>query len=146
MIIEAFGEKKNVMDWLEDKRINVEVTRDIIVKRYKRGWSGEETLTFPVNRGASKGDTPSRIKAREEKTRHRVKMFKLAQKIRRDYENGVAVEEIMDRYGISKSQTLKTGGKIEWYNIWWSGSRTPKEYEQYLPKDRDVDTTEGDDE
>lgn len=140
MIVEAFGQKKDVMDWLEDVRVHPEVTRDVLVKRWKRGWSGEECITTPVNRGAAVGDTKQRIKAREDKMKLRVKFFKLAQKVRSQYDNGVAVEEIMDRYGMSKSAVLKIGAKLEWYNIHWSGSRTPEQYKEYLPEKDGVES------
>jgi hypothetical protein len=139
MIIEAFGNKKDVMDWLNDVRINPEVTRDVLVKRFKRGDLPEEAITTPVNRGASIGDTKQRIKARAEKTLRRVKMFKLAQRVRREYDNGVAIEEIMERHGLSKSQVTKIGTKMEWFNCHWSGGRTPDAYKTYVEQLKEDD-------
>lgn len=140
MIIEAFGSKKGIMEWLDDPRIHPEITRDVLVKRIRRSkWDHERALTTPVMKGARKGDTKLRIEARKDKMKRHVRMFKMAQKVRREYDNGLMVEEIMDRHGISKSQVNKISAKMEWYNTHWSNSRTPDSYKVYLDEENVVE-------
>lgn len=137
MIIEAFGKKKNLMDWLDDKMIHPEITRDVLAKRMKRGsMNGETALTKPVIKGAAVGDTKQRIEAREDKMKHRVKMFKVAQKVRSEYDNGILIEDIMNRHGLSKSQVLKINSRMEWYNFHWAGTKTPDDYKPYEKEEK----------
>lgn len=137
MIFDAFGDSKDIMEWLEDVRIHPEITRDVLSKRIRRGMESQTALTKPVIKGAAIGDTKKRISAREEKTLHRVKMFKLAQKVRMQYEKGIAIEELMDRFGLSKSQVNKIAGKQEWYNCHWRGNKIPDGYETLAEKVKD---------
>jgi hypothetical protein len=107
MNIQAFGADKAVEDWLEDSRVHPEITRDILVKRTKRGWLGERALTTPVIKGARPTDSKVRAKARAEKEAYRYAMFCKAQKVRRSAARGSDVSDLMARYKISKSQAEK---------------------------------------
>ena len=132
MLIEAFNTQKDIMEWLDDARINPEVTRDVLAKRIKRGTNPEAAITTPVIKGARKGDTKDREKARLEKMEKRLKMFRLAQKIRNQYEKGLSVEELIERHGVSQSQINKISGKQEWYNLHWRGFKIPEKYQQQI--------------
>ncbi len=129
MEVSAFGETKDVMDWLEDHRCNCELTRDVLVKRLKRNWIPEKALNFPIIKSALPGDTKVRRKAREDKLEHRAKMFMNAQDIRKKYNQGVDSIDLQKRYQLSKSQVEKIITKNEWYNIHWEGARIPDHFE-----------------
>jgi len=122
MNLQAFGADKAIEDWLEDSRIHPELTRDILVKRAKRGWLGERALTTPVIKGARASDSKVRAKARAEKAEYRYSMFCKAQKVRRSAARGSEVSDLMARYNISKSQAEKIMSKNEWYNVHWDGN------------------------
>lgn len=128
MIIAAFNESKDLMDWLCDTRIHPEVSRDVLVKRIKRGWIPEVALTTPVIKGSQAGDDKARKRAREEKMKHRFKMFRVAQNVRLKNAAGVEHKDIMDRYNISKSQVEKMVTKNEYYNVHWEGTRIPDHF------------------
>ena len=130
MEISAFGETKEIMDWLEDSRVNPECNRDVLVKRLKRSWVPEKAITYPVIKGVGAGDTKARRKAREDKLEHRAKMFMVAQDIRKKYNQGVDSIDLQKRYQLSKSQVEKIVTKNEWYNIHWEGTRVPPHFEE----------------
>lgn len=130
MEISAFGETKEIMDWLEDLRCNPEINRDVLVKRLKRNWIPEKAINFPVIKGVLSGDTKARRKAREDKLEHRAKMFMVAQDIRKKYNQGVDSIDLQKRYQLSKSQVEKIVTKNEWYNIHWEGTRVPPHFEE----------------
>jgi len=132
MLITAWGDQKDVMDFLEDLRVEPSLTRDVIVKRIKRGILPEIALTKGVCDENKAGDTKNRRKARQEKTEIRVKMFLLAQEVRKKYNQGVDQEDIMSRYQISKSQFEKFISGNEYYNIHWAGSSVPEKFEQIV--------------
>ena len=130
MEINAFGEIKEVMDWLLDSRIHPECNRDVLVKRLKRSWVPEKALTTPVIKPFGTGDTKARRKAREDKLEHRAKMFMVAQDIRKKYNQGVDSIDLQKRYQLSKSQVEKIVTKNEWYNIHWEGTKVPPHFEE----------------
>ena len=140
MIAEAWGQAKDLMDWLEDQRIHPEITRDVLVKRIKRGWVPEDALTTPVIKGAAVGDSKTRIKAREEKMLHRARMFVLGQTVRRKYNAGVDVATLMERYTLSKSQVEKIVSKNEHYNIHWEGNKIPESFKETVGKLKENET------
>jgi len=130
MMITAWGDTKELLEFLDDFRVHPSVTRDSVVKRLKRHEIPELALTKPVCGEAKSGDTNLRIKARKEKTAYRVKMFLLAQEVRRKSDMGVEHSEIQKRYQISKSQCEKIISKNEWYNAHWQNMNVPEEYKE----------------
>lgn len=130
MIIAAFNESKDMMDWLEDIRVHPEISRDVLVKRIKRGWIPEVALTTPVIKGSQSGDDKARKRAREDKMKHRFKMFRVAQNVRLKNAAGVEHKDIMKRYDLSRSQVEKMVTKNEYYNIHWSGTQTPAHFKE----------------
>ena len=138
MLITAWGDQKDIMDFLEDLRIEPSLTRDVVVKRIKRGVLPEIALTKGVCDENKAADTKGRRKAREEKVEIRVKMFLLAQEVRRKYNQGVEQEDIMSRYQISKSQFEKFISGNEYYNIHWAGSNIPDKFKEIAQKVKGV--------
>lgn len=134
MEISAWGETKTVMDFLNDTRIEPSLTRDVIVKRIKRGERPEIALTKGVCDEAKAGDTKKRREAREQKMEQRARMFLLAQEVRKKYELGLESAEIMNRYDISKSQFEKFISGNEYYNIWWRGDNVPDKFKDIVEK------------
>lgn len=134
MEISAWGETKTVMDFLNDTRIEPSLTRDVIVKRIKRGERPEIALTKGVCDEAKAGDTKKRREAREQKMEQRARMFLLAQEVRKKYELGLESAEIMNRYDISKSQFEKFISGNEYYNIWWRGDNVPDKFKDIVDK------------
>lgn len=134
MQITVWGQEKEIMDVLSDTRIHPALTRDVIVKRIKRGEIPEIALTRGVCDEAKAGDTKLRKKAREEKMEQRVKMFLLAQEVRRKHQMGVEIPDLQQRYQLSKSQVEKIISKNEWFNIYWEGSNIPEEYKEIVKK------------
>lgn len=130
--ITAWGETKSVMDFLNDTRIEPSLTRDVIVKRIKRGMVPEIALTKGVCDESRAGDTKKRREARDEKLEQRVRMFLLAQEVRRKYDAGVEGPDIMQRYDLSKSQYEKFISKNEYYNIHWDGSSVPDKFKDIV--------------
>ena len=130
--ITAWGETKSVMDFLNDTRIEPSLTRDVIVKRIKRGMVPEIALTKGVCDESRAGDTKKRREARDEKLEQRVRMFLLAQEVRRKYDAGVEGPDIMQRYDLSKSQYEKFIIKNEYYNIHWDGSSVPDKFKDVV--------------
>lgn len=130
MIIAAFNDSKDLMDWLEDTRIHPELSRDVLVKRIKRGWIPEVALTTPVIKGSQVGDDKARKKARMDKMKHRFKMFRVAQDVRRKVSSGVEHRDVMKRYDLSKSQVEKMVTKNEYYNVHWEGSSVPAHFKE----------------
>ena len=129
-----WGKEKEVMDILEDARIHPLVTRDVIVKRIKRGWIPEIAVTRGVADETKAGDTKVRKAAREEKMEQRIKMFLLAQEVRRKHNAGVEIPDLQHRYQLSKSQVEKFISKNEYYNIFWDGNNVPEEYKEIVNK------------
>ena len=134
MEITAWQETKTVMDFLNDTRIEPSLTRDVIVKRIKRGERPEIALTKGVCDEAKAGDTKKRREAREQKMEQRARMFLLAQEVRKKYELGLESAEIMNRYDISKSQFEKFISGNEYYNIWWRGDNVPDKFKDIVDK------------
>lgn len=134
MEISAWGETKTVMDFLNDTRIEPSLTRDVIVKRIKRGERPEIALTKGVCDEAKAGDTKKRREAREQKMEQRARMFLLAQEVRKKYELGLESAEIMNRYDISKSQFEKFISGNEYYNVHWSGNSVPDKFKDIVNK------------
>lgn len=122
------------MDFLNDTRIEPSLTRDVIVKRIKRGERPEIALTKGVCDEAKAGDTKKRREAREQKMEQRARMFLLAQEVRKKYELGLESAEIMNRYDISKSQFEKFISGNEYYNIWWRGDNVPDKFKDIVDK------------
>lgn len=122
------------MDFLNDTRIEPSLTRDVIVKRIKRGERPEIALTKGVCDEAKAGDTKKRREAREQKMEQRARMFLLAQEVRKKYELGLESAEIMNRYDISKSQFEKFISGNEYYNIWWRGDSVPDKFKDIVDK------------
>jgi len=139
MVICAWGEEKEVVDFLNDTRVHPGVTRDVVVKRIKRGFIPEIALSKGVCDEPRAGDTKLRKKAREEKTEQRVRMFLLAQEVRRKHQMGVEMADIQQRYQISKSQAEKFISGNEYYNIWWAGNNIPEEFREIVEKIREKD-------
>ncbi len=134
MLITAWGDEKDIMDFLDDVRIEASLTRDVVVKRIKRGMVPEIALTKGVCDENRAGDTKARREARDNKTAHRVSMFLLAQEVRRKYQSGVEQADIMSRYQISKSQFEKFISGNEYYNIHWSGNNIPDKFKDIVKK------------
>lgn len=132
MEITAWGETKEIMDFLNDPRVHPSLTRDVLVKRIKRGFIPEIALTKGVCDENRIGDTKARQKARNQKNKHRAQMFLMAQEIRRKYNVGVDPEELQRRYGLSKSQLEKFISGNEYYNIHWAGSNVPDEFKEIV--------------
>lgn len=132
MEISAWGETKSIYDFLNDVRIHPSITRDVLVKRIKRGFIPEIALTKGVCDEARLGDTKVRRKAREEKALYRTEMFLLAQEVRRKYNAGVESVDIQQRYNLSKSQVEKFISGNEYYNIHWAGSNIPDEFKELV--------------
>lgn len=137
MEITAWGETKEIMDFLNDVRVHPSLTRDVLVKRIKRGFIPEIALTKGVCDEARIGDTKARRKSREQKNKYRAKMFMLAQEIRRKYNVGVESDELQRRYGLSKSQIEKFISGNEYYNIHWAGSNIPDEFKELVRQIRE---------
>lgn len=138
MLVEAFQESKELIDWITlDHRVHCELTFSAVAKRIKRGWVPELALTTPIVKGARKGDTKQRVKAREDKLRHMAKMFRLAQLVREKHEKGVEVLELQNRYALSKSQVEKIVSKNEHYNIHWRNRNIPEQFKEYVVNDID---------
>lgn len=135
--ITAWGETKSIMDFLSDPRIEPSLTRDVIVKRIKRGMVPEIALTKGVCDESRAGDTRKRREARDEKLEQRVRMFLLAQEVRKKYEAGVEGPDIMERYDISKSQYEKFISGNEYYNIHWGGTNVPEKFKDMVKKIKD---------
>lgn len=129
-----WGQEKEVMDILNDTRIHPSVTRDVIVKRLKRGWLPEIAATKGVADEAKAGDTRVRREAREQKMEQRIKMFLLAQEVRRKHNSGVEIPDLQHRYQLSKSQVEKFISGSEYYNIHFAGSNIPDEYKETVKK------------
>lgn len=137
MLMTAWGEEKEVIEFLDDPRVHPSITRDVVVKRIKRGEIPEIALTKGVCDEQRLGDTKVRRKAREEKMIHRTKMFLLAQEVRKKYNMGVDRVDIQQRYNISKSQLEKFISGNEYYNIHWAGTSIPKEFVDTVKKIRE---------
>mgnify|MGYP003538868323 FL=1 len=129
-----WGQEKEVMDILNDTRVHPSITRDVIVKRLKRGWLGEIAVTKGVADEAKAGDTRVRREAREQKMEQRIKMFLLAQEVRRKHNSGVEIPDLQHRYQLSKSQVEKFISGSEYYNIHWGGTNIPEEYREIAEK------------
>lgn len=136
MRITAWGDEKEIMDFLDDIRIEPSLTRDVIVKRIKRGVLPEIALTKGVCDENKAGDTKARRDARKEKLTQRAKMFLIAQEVRKKYQQGVDQADIMSRYQISKSQFEKFISGNEYYNIWWAGSNIPEKFKDIVDEIR----------
>jgi hypothetical protein len=134
MLITAWGKQADVMDFLNDTRVHPALTRDVVVKRIKRGFIPEIALTKGVADEAKVGDTPQRRKARNEKAEYRCKMFLLAQEVRKRHAAGVEISDLMQRFEITRSQTEKFISGNEYYNIWWAGSNIPDEFKEIAAK------------
>jgi hypothetical protein len=134
MGIMIWGQEKEVMDILNDTRIHPSVTRDVVVKRLKRGWIPEISVTKGVSDEAKAGDTRVRREAREQKMEQRIKMFLLAQEVRRKHNSGVEIPDLQHRYQLSKSQVEKFISGSEYYNIHWGGTNIPEEYREIAEK------------
>lgn len=122
MLIEAWGETKTVQDWLLDHRVNPEVTYDVIRRRIMRGGEmsiPEIAITYPVIKGAQKGDTKARVEDRKRKQRERYKKFVVAKKVRERYNAGVEKAEIKERFCLTESQYQKIISHLEFFNIHW---------------------------
>lgn len=52
VFLTAFGETKNIKEWLADERCVVKY--DAIIGRYKKGWKHEDCLTIPSRTGTKK--------------------------------------------------------------------------------------------
>lgn len=137
MRITAWGDEKEIMDFLDDVRIEPSLTRDVIVKRIKRGVIPEIALTKGVCDENKAGDTKARRDARKEKLTQRAKMFLLAQEVRKKYQQGVDQADIMSRYQISKSQFEKFVSGNEYYNIHWAGSSVPEKFSSIVKEIRE---------
>lgn len=144
MQITAWGEQKEIIDFLNDVRVNPSVTRDVVVKRIKRGWIPEIALTKGVCDEAKLGDTKVRRQAREEKNLYRTEMFLLAQEVRRKYNAGVESVDIQNRYKISKSQVEKFISGNEYYNIHWAGTNVPDEFIDLVKKVKEKKVVQND--
>jgi hypothetical protein len=138
MEISAWGESKDVMEWLDDPRIHPSVTRDVLVKRIKRGTIQEIALTKGVCDEARIGDNKLRIKARHEKNLYRARMFVIAQEVRKKYGAGVEPLDLQQRYDISKSQLEKFISGNEYYNVHWAGSSIPDEFKELVREVREA--------
>lgn len=136
MKIVAWGEEKDVMDFLEDGRVDPSLTRDVIVKRIKRGEVPEYALTKPVCEENKAGDTKKRRERRKEKFEQRTRMFLLAQEVRKRYDAGADALDTRERYEISKSQYEKFISGNEYYNIHWKGSSVPERFKETAKKIR----------
>lgn len=139
MLITAWGEEKELMIFLDDVRVHPSVTRDVVVKRIKRGEIPEIALTKGVCDEQRLGDTKVRRQAREEKNRHRTKMFLMAQEVRKKYNMGVPSIDIQQRFNISKSQVEKFISGNEYYNIHWAGSNIPDQFKELVKEVRSKD-------
>ena len=60
MMITAWGDTKELLEFLDDFRVHPSVTRDSVVKRLKRHEIPELALTKPVCGEAKSGDTNQR--------------------------------------------------------------------------------------
>ena len=134
MEITIWGQTKEIMDVLNDTRIHPSLTRDVIVKRLKRGWIPEIAVTKGCADEAKAGDTRVRREARDQKMEQRIKMFLLAQEVRRKHNSGVEIPDLQHRYQLSKSQVEKFISGNEYYNINWVGSNIPEEYREVAEK------------
>lgn len=130
MQITAWGTEKELMDFLSDSRVHPLVTRDVVVKRLKRGWLPEISLTKGIADEGGAGDTTMRREARKEKMEQRIKMFLLAQEVRRKHSSGVEIADLQHRYQLSKSQVEKMISGSEYFNLHWSGSNIPEAYKE----------------
>lgn len=135
-VITAWGESKDIMSWLDDKRCHPEVSYDSLRKRLKR--SGplsipEMALTTPIIKGSQRGDTAVRIKDRKLKQKERYKMFVLCQNVRHKYEAGVDKKDIKERYDITESMYNKIVARQYGYNWAWgdlSPGRVPDHFKE----------------
>ena len=122
MMVEAWGETKTIQDWLLDHRVNPEVTYDVLRRRIKRGGGmaiPEVAITYPVIKGAQKGDTKARVEDRKRKQKERYKKFVVAKKVRERYNAGVEKAEIKERFSLTESQYQKIISHMEFFNIHW---------------------------
>lgn len=134
MLITAWGVEKELADFLNDTRVHPLITRDVVVKRLKGKWLPEISLTKGVADELKSSDTKVRREARAKKMEHRIRMFLLAQEVRRKYNSGVEVPDLQQRYQLSKSQVEKFVSKNEYYNIYWEGTNYPAEYKEIVEK------------
>lgn len=137
MEITVWGETKEVMDVLSDTRVHPSLSRDVVVKRIKRGWIPEIAVTKGIADEAKAGDTKLRRQAREEKFTQIIKMFLLAQEIRRKHNSGVEIPDLQHRYQLSKNQIEKFISKNYYWNIYWEGNNVPDEYKKIVEKIKD---------
>lgn len=141
MLITAWGQEKDLMDFLNDTRVHPAVTRDVVVKRIKRGEIPEVALTKGVADENKVGDTKLRRKAREVKAEERCRMFLLAQEVRRKHNNGVEIIELQQRYQLSRSQVEKFISGNEYFNVHWSGSNIPDQFKELAKKIKEKEKT-----
>jgi len=134
MEITLWGKTTTVNDALSDTRVHPLITRDVIVKRIKRGFLPEIAVTKGVADEAKAGDTKVRKAAREEKMEQRIKMFLLAQEVRRKHNAGVEIPDLQHRYQLSKSQVEKFISGNEYVNAHWLGISVPEEYKEIVKK------------
>lgn len=134
MMASVWGDEKEVMDILHDTRVHPLLSRDVLVKRLKRGWIPEIAVTKGLADEAKAGDTKIRRQARQEKFEQIIKMFLLAQEVRRKHNSGVEIPDLQHRYNLSKSQVEKFISKNEYFNVYWEGSNIPAEYKEVVEK------------
>jgi hypothetical protein len=137
MQITVWGKEAELMDFLNDTRVHPALTRDVVAKRLKRGEIPEIALTRGVADENKVGDNALRKKAREEKAKHRVKMFLLAQEVRRKHSTGVEIPELQMRYQLSRSQVEKFISGNEYWNIHWAGNNIPDQFKDLVKKIRE---------
>lgn len=134
MMASVWGDEKEVMDILHDTRVHPLLSRDVLVKRLKRGWIPEIAVTKGLADEAKAGDTKLRRQARQEKFEQIIKMFLLAQEVRRKHNSGVEIPDLQHRYNLSKSQVEKFISKNEYFNVYWEGSNIPAEYKEVVER------------
>ena len=134
MEITLWGKTTTVNDALNDTRVHPLITRDVIVKRIKRGFIPEIAVTKGVADEAKAGDTKVRKAAREEKMEQRIKMFLLAQEVRRKHNAGVEIPDLQQRYQLSKSQVEKFISGNEYVNVHWHGTSIPEDCKEIVDR------------
>ena len=70
--VEAFGETKKVIDWLQDIRIHPEVDLRVLINRLNRGNTPEEAICKKVIKAPIVGDSEKRVKLYKEKNRCKI--------------------------------------------------------------------------